>query len=187
MASDIGSLQLKKLSILSGHSSGGHLINASVDFIDNHVNKELHSALSDSGLSYDSETDRFAEEKAVSNEDGTLFACQQAFKDDLQGFVEATAPKYKTGIDLMDEHTWADVMRQAQVAREEYHGVDKKGIIQSLHKGFETFTTAAPAIEAWLRLLPSTSIYGSVVCGGLTIILEVCCNSINSFTETEPI
>jgi hypothetical protein len=64
-------------------------------------------------------------------------------------------------------------MEQAERARNEYTGVGKEGIIKKIDSGLRTFQTAAPAIEAWLKLLPSTTIYGSIVCGGFTVILEV--------------
>ena len=175
MPSDTRLLKPERLSILPGRSSGGHLINTSVDYTVNHVNKELHSAFSDSGYSYDSETDRFAPENVAPHEDKGPFE-YQAFKDELQKFMETTRLPNTLETDLIDNCTWDDVIEQADIAREEYRGIDRTGIMKSIHNGFKNFTAAAPAMEQWLHLLPSTSIYGSVVCGGLTIILRVFCN-----------
>ena len=162
----------ENLSILPGSSSGGHLINTSVDFTVNHVDKELHSAFSDSGYSYDSETDRFAPETVATNGEKKPFE-YQAFKDELQTFTE-TAPLPNTiQSDLIDNCTWDDLIEQVDIAREKYRGIDKTGIVKSIRNGFKNFAAAAPAMEQWLHLLPSTSIYGSLVCGGLTIILRV--------------
>ena len=172
MSSNTSVVKQEKLSILPGRSSGGHLINTSVDFTVNHVDKDLHPAFSDSSYSYDSETDRFSPEAAVIHEDKKPFQ-YQAFKDDLQIFTETTSLANKTETDLIDNCTWDDVIEQVDVAREKYQGIDKKGIMKSIHNGFKNFAAAAPAMEQWLHLLPSTSEYGSVVCGGLTIILRV--------------
>lgn len=69
-------------------------------------------------------------------------------------------------------------MKHVDEARTKYTGVRQEGNAKNIFHRLRTFQTTAPAIEAWLKLLPSTSIYGSIVCGGLTIILEVC--SLNS-------
>ena len=172
MPSDTRLLKEEKISILPGKPPGGHLINTSVDYTVNYIDKELHSAFSDSGYSYDSETDRFSPENVASHEDKEPFE-YQAFKDELQKFVETARPPNTIETDLIDNCTWDDVMKQVEIVREEYQGVDRIGIMKSIHTGFKGFAATAPAIEQWLHLLPSTSIYGSVVCGGLTIILRV--------------
>ena len=165
-----------KLSILPGRSSGGRLINTSVDFTVNYVDKDLHSAFSDSAYSYDSETDRFAPDAAFTHKDKEPFQ-YQAFKDELQKFTETASLPNTTENDLIDNCTWDDVIEQVDLARKEYQGIEKTGIVKSIHNGFKNFAAAAPAMERWLHLLPSTSIYGSLVCGGLTIILRVLCDS----------
>lgn len=166
MPSDTRLLKEEPLSILPGRSSGGHLINTSVDYTVNYIDKELHSAFSDSGYSYDSDTDRFSPENKEPFE-------YQAFKDELKKFVETVRLPNTIETNLIDKCTWDDVMKQVEIAREEYQGIDKTGIMKSIRTGFSGFAAAACAIEQWLHLLPSTSIYGSVVCGGLTIILQV--------------
>ena len=163
-------------SIFPGGASSGRLGNRSLDYTDNHVDKDLHPALSDSGIYYNPEIDIFSAEFDAAQEDETLFSCQQAFKNELQQYVEFAGSKHNTERDLISTQTWDDVMTQAERARREYKGADKKGIVKNMHDGLRNFTTTfTPAIEAWLRLLPSTSTYGSVFCGGITIILEVCC------------
>lgn len=176
MSSNTRLVKQEKLSILPGRSSGGRLINTSVDFTVNYVDKELHSAFSDSAYSYDSETDSFAPETAVTHEDKEPFQ-YQAFKDELQKFAETASLPNTTEKDLIDNCTWDDVIEQVDLARKEYQGIDKSGIMKSIHNGFKDFAAAAPAMEQWLHLLPSTSIYGSIVCGGITIILRVLCDS----------
>lgn len=172
MPSNTPLVEQETLSILPGRSSGGHLINTSVDFTVNHVDKELHSAFSDSGYSYDSEADRFAPETVATNGNKEPFEYQE-FKDELQKFTETARLSDTIRPDLIDNCTWDDLMEQVDIAREEYRGTDKKGIMKNIENGFKNFAAAAPAMEQWLHLLPSTSIYGSLVSGGITIILRV--------------
>ena len=175
MPSNTTPVEQASLSILPGGSSGGHLINTSVDFAVNRVDKELHSAFSDTGYSYDSETDKFALEPVASHGNKAPFE-YQAFKDDLEKFAETLTLTNAIQKDLIDNCTWDDLMKQVDIARDQYRGTDKTGIMKSVQNGFKNFAAAAPAMEQWLRLLPSTSIYGSLVCGGLTIILQVSCD-----------
>ena len=176
MPSDTTLFEQENLSILPGRSSGGHLVNPSVDFTVNHVDKELHSAFLDSGYSYDSETDRFAAETVATHGKKEPFE-YQAFKDELQKFMKTARLSNPIQKDLIDNCTWDDLIAQVDIAREEYRGIDKTGIMKSVQNGFKNFAAAAPAMEQWLHLLPSTSIYGSLVSGGLTIILRVLCDS----------
>ena len=175
MPSNTTLVEQEPLSILPGRSSGGHLINTSVDFTVNHVDKELHPALSDSGYSYDSEADRFAPETVATDGNKEPFEYQE-FKDELQKFTETARLPNTFRTDLIDNCTWDDLIEQVEIARNEYQGIHKTGIVKSIRNGFNNFAAAAPAMEQWLHLLPSTSIYGSLVCGGLTVILRVLCD-----------
>ncbi len=159
---------------LSDEAFGGHPIKASVEYTENHVTEDLHPAFADTGISYDPNNDCFSAESEDVYDEAALFDSQRAFADALEQFQQGVKPKYKSQIDLRTTHTWSEVMKQADEARKKYTGVGQEGIIKKINHGLRTFQTAAPAIEAWLKLLPSTSIYGSIVCGGLTIILEVC-------------
>ena len=115
----------------------------------------------------------FSPENVAVHEDKEPFE-YQAFKDELQDFMEGAPLSNTVDTDLIDSCTWDDVMKQVEIARKEYQGIDKNGIMKSIHTtGFNGFAATALAIEQWLHLLPSTSIYGSVVCGGLTVILRV--------------
>ena len=160
-------------SFLSANSSSGHLVNTAVDYIDNHVDENVHPAFTapEDGHSYDVETriartTTFVDEEALSD-------CQKAFSEALTQYEKGADPRYKTGLDIQVPHTWEEVLDQVEKACNEYKGVGKEGMMMSIRCGLRNFHTAAPAIEAWLKLLPSTSIYGSVLCGGLTMILEV--------------
>ena len=148
-------------------------IKDSAAYAKNRVTEDLHPAFEGSGFRYDTSSDRFAAESEEVYDGAALCDSQKAFSNALEQFQQGVKPKYKSQIDLRATHTWKEVMEYADEARKKYTGVDQKGILKKIDHGLKTFQTAAPAIEAWLKLLPSTSIYGSVVCGGVTIILEV--------------
>lgn len=150
-----------------------HKDSLSEEYAKNYVNEDLHPALADFGITYDSKNDRFAAEVEETYDEATLFDNQRAFAEALEEFQKGVDTKYKSQIDLQRTQTWSDVMEKVEKARAEYIGVGKTGIVKRIDNKLRTFQTAAPAIEAWLRLLPSTTIYGSIICGGLTIILEV--------------
>ena len=161
---------------LTADSSTGHLLNASIDYTDNHVNHNLHPAFSDSGIAYSPNGDCFLDDSEHFDEQ-PLRESQSAFAEALRNYEENASRKFKTSVDLRKCHDWQDVIAQVEKARSDYSGMGKEGIMRSIRSGFRSFNTAAPAVQAWLKLLPSTSIYGSVFCGGLTLILEVCPNS----------
>ena len=159
--------KLEKHSLLPDDFSDGHLAS---DYSDNHVDGKLHPAFSDSNMRDD---DCSSDESDAAYDDKELFDCQKTFKHELQLYEDGADPNYKTGVDLMTSHTWRDVMAEVENARSKYTGVEKKGIRKKIGNGWKNFISAAPAIEAWLELLPNNTLYGSVLCGGLTIILEV--------------
>ena len=159
----------EKLSLLPVDFSYGHLAS---DYSDNHEDGKLHPAFSDSRIRNDCDADYSSDESDAAYDDKALFDCQEAFKHEIQLYEDGADPQYRTGVDLMTPHTWRDVMVEVETARRKYKGVEKKGIRRKIGNGWENFISAAPAIEAWLELLPNDS-FGSVLCGGLTIILEV--------------
>ena len=162
--------KFEKSSMLPGDFSDGHLAS---EYSDNRVDGKLHPAFSDPSIRNDCDVGYSSDESDAIYDDKALFDCQEAFKNELQLYEDGADPKYRTGVDLMTPHTWADVMAEVETARRKYEGVGKKGIRKKIGNGWRNFISAAPAIEAWLQLLPNNSLYGSVLCGGLTIILEV--------------
>lgn len=148
-------------------------IKDSAVYAQNYVTEGLHPAFAECRLSYESSSDSFIAELDDTYDETALFDSQRAFAGALEKFQQEVQPKYKSKVDLSVAHDWPEVMEYANKARSEYIGVGQKGIMKRIDHRLKTFQTAAPAMQAWLKLLPSTSIYGSVVCGGLTIILEV--------------
>ncbi|KAL8973432.1 MAG: hypothetical protein Q9197_002331 [Variospora fuerteventurae] len=144
----------------------------SVAYAENHVTEDLHPAFSEIGIRFNTRTDSFTTEYNEPYDEAALLDSEKAFVDALDQFQQGVKPKYQSQIHLRETHSWDEVIKFANDARDEYTGVDKTGVAKKINERLRTFQTAAPAIQAWLKLLPSTSTYGSVVCGGFTIILE---------------
>ncbi|KAI4128129.1 MAG: hypothetical protein LQ341_006711, partial [Variospora aurantia] len=144
----------------------------SVAYAENHVTEDLHPAFSEIGIRFNTRTDSFTTEYNEPYDEAALLDSEKAFVDALDQFQQGVKPKYQSQIHLQETHSWDEVIKFANDARDEYTGVDKTGVAKKINERLRTFQTAAPAIQAWLKLLPSTSTYGSVVCGGFTIILE---------------
>lgn len=162
--------KFEKHSLLPGDFSDEHLAS---EYSDNHVDETLHPAFSKSSIHNDCDADYSSDESDAVHDEKALFDCQEAFKHELQMYEDGADLSYRTGVDLMTTHTWADVMAEVETVRRKYDGKEEKGIKRKIGNGWKTFISAAPAIEQWLEMLPNSSLYGSVLCGGLTIILEV--------------
>ncbi|KAI4247194.1 MAG: hypothetical protein L6R40_001537 [Gallowayella cf. fulva] len=133
----------------------------SAAYTQSHIIEDLHPAFVDSGLSYDERSDSFAADIDDVYDEAALFDSQRAFTKALETFQQGVQSKYKSKVDLEAHHDWNEVMAYANDARAEYLGAGQRGIMKKINHRLKTFQTAAPAIEAWLKLLPSTSIYGS--------------------------
>lgn len=149
------------------------LVKTSAQYAEKYVTEDLHPAFADAGIRYNPNSDCFAAEIEDEYDDAALVDSQRAFVNALEQFQQGVKTKYESKVDLRAMHTWKEVMEYADEARDKYTGVSKKGIVRKIDQKLKTFQTAAPAVEAWLKLLPSTSWYGSIICGGLTIVLEV--------------
>jgi hypothetical protein len=64
------------------------------------------------------------------------------------------------------------VVAQIDQGIREYKG-DDHGIWQNMRKGFYKLSETQEAIDSWLKLLPDSSEYFSLLCGGLKLILKV--------------
>ncbi len=82
--------------------------------------------------------------------------------------------KKKTGVDLRKSHDWTEVLQTVNTAREKYEGTNAKGFCSTIRNGFRSFSSATPTVKNWLQLLPKDSLEGSVLCGGIQIIFDVC-------------
>lgn len=149
------------------------LVKTSAQYAERYVTEDLHPAFADAGIRYNPNSDCFAAEIEDEYDDAALIDSQKAFVDALEQFQQGVKTKYESKVNLRAMHTWKEVMEYADEARDKYTGLSKKGIVRKIDQKLKTFQTAAPAVEAWLKLLPSTSWYGSIICGGLTIVLEV--------------
>ncbi|KAL8658228.1 MAG: hypothetical protein Q9226_001165 [Calogaya cf. arnoldii] len=122
-----------------------------------HISGDLHPAFVESGLSYEASSVSFIAEVDDVHDEAALFNSQRAFADALEKYQQGVKTKYKSEIDLGATHDRNEVMKYANEARDRYTGAGKEGIMKKIDHRLKTFQTAAPAVQAWLKLLPSTS------------------------------
>lgn len=84
-----------------------------------------------------------------------------------QGHSPATLQSFS----IDGAHSWAEVLDQVELAKEEYDrkAKGKKGMFR---KAGRYIGDHADIIDPWLQLIPDTD-YSSVVCGGLKFVFGV--------------
>ncbi|KAI0435900.1 hypothetical protein F4803DRAFT_544036 [Xylaria telfairii] len=98
--------------------------------------------------------------------------CKQ-FADVLKSFEESLPENLKTGFNLQAKHTWAEVISEAEFAEIKYNKkANKESPFGRVRGLFRILRSNSPAIHNWLDLLPTESMYGSLICGGLKVILR---------------
>ncbi|OWY50325.1 hypothetical protein AALT_g7929 [Alternaria alternata] len=68
-----------------------------------------------------------------------------------------------------DLHTWGDVLAEVDDASKQYN--EPNGVWGKIRKAFRKSGDKAVSGSAWLVLLPASSEYFSILCGGLTLIV----------------
>ncbi|KAI3318453.1 hypothetical protein HD806DRAFT_315959 [Xylariaceae sp. AK1471] len=98
--------------------------------------------------------------------------CKQ-FAEVLRSFEESLPDNLKTRFNLQAKHTWSEVISEAEFAEIKYNSkADKESPFGRVRGFFRSLRSNSPAIENWLDLLPTESEYGSLICGGLKVILR---------------
>lgn len=99
---------------------------------------------------------------------------RKALEEAMRSFANSNKSFVSSLTDLQ-QCTWADVLAEIEKTRSEYDakGERDKGILQSLRGKLRSFDKFAYRVEPWLQLLPADSWQGSLVCGGIKIILQV--------------
>ncbi|KAI0529919.1 hypothetical protein GGR58DRAFT_277212 [Xylaria digitata] len=98
--------------------------------------------------------------------------CKQ-FAEVLRSFEESLPDHLKTRFSLQSKHTWAEVVSEAKFAELQYNKkVGKESPFGRVRGLFRALRSNSPAISDWLDLLPTDSLYGSLICGGLKVILR---------------
>jgi len=70
-----------------------------------------------------------------------------------------------------DLHTWGDVLAEVDDASKQYN--EPNGVCGKIRRAFRKSGDKAVSGSAWLVLLPASSEYFSILCGGLTLIVGV--------------
>lgn len=90
--------------------------------------------------------------------------------DSYQSVADA---KYRTEIYFQGSlHTWDEVLDEADRVARQYR--DVTGFWKKIRRGLRKFGENHSAFDAWIGLLPAQSLYCSILCGGLKLVIQVC-------------
>ncbi|KAJ8133034.1 hypothetical protein O1611_g590 [Lasiodiplodia mahajangana] len=135
------------------------------------VNGATSMPLEDEGDSEELEHDQPTNE-TVQHGTEEYMHCKH-FAEALQSFEDSLPESLKTGFNLQSKHTWAEVISEAKCAEIKYNKkADKESPFGRVRGFFRSLRSNSPAIQNWLSLLPSDSMYGSLICGGIKVILR---------------
>lgn len=147
---------------------------APVNFIDNLLAKadpkfgHINGSYDPASESYVTVADAtLAGTSAVSTRDS-----QKSFELAIRSYLE-TRKGARVVFDFSKHHTWEHVLAEVKATQDEYQGVAAKGIIGHMRERLRSFGDRAGVVESWLKILPSASWQGSLVCGGIKIVLQV--------------
>lgn len=108
------------------------------------------------------ETEEMKREKDVFEETITKYRQSKAAQQ-----AGATKPTGK------QDWNWQDVFEEMDSADKRYRDLDTDGVLGRLRQTIRKFGKFKEPAEGWMRLLPSDSWQGSLVCGGLKMVLNV--------------
>lgn len=83
------------------------------------------------------------------------------------------AQRGKVHFDPAQHFTWSDVLQEVENTQSRYQGNGDKGVLRSMREKLRSFQENTERVEGWLKLLPTESWQGSLVCGGIKLILTV--------------
>lgn len=116
---------------------------------------------------------------------GQLYAdsdsAQADFVKAMKEYQKEAESKYRVDVNPNARHDWSEVENMAQVIQEKYSEKESKGTRGKVRHFARKFCDHAKSFKTLIAFLPSESIYGSVVCGGLKLILGVGRNFFNNY------
>lgn len=91
----------------------------------------------------------------------------------VASYERAADEKYRTQVTFQGSvHTWDEVLAEVDHIACQYK--DIAGFWAKIRKGLRKFGDNDSAFDAWTELLPTQSLYCSVLCGGLKLVIRVC-------------
>ena len=169
----------KDLLIVQPDSLTDSIDSPSVNFIQHHLSG-VHGAFTDIQPVFDREADRF-----VSQDFRSIIYIPESSelnkaRDSFVATFKIYEAKEKTGTDIWSQGSWESVLFEMDHALKKYQGKQKQKVTKCLYLCQEHQNS----VRHWLRLLPSDSWQGSLLCGGVKILCNVCSNSARFLSES---
>lgn len=136
-----------------------------------------------------------ADDNSISMPDEATILSDVALNDQSQQFLSAVTAyeqshngKGSNALELVNSSSWSDVLNQVERVQRQYEGAVKTGFLGSLRGRLRSFGDCKAPVEAWLKLLPSQAWQGSLVCGGVMIVVNVSmkCSILTDETRSVP-
>ncbi|KAH0537569.1 hypothetical protein FGG08_005635 [Glutinoglossum americanum] len=150
------------------------LTNPAAEFIDTRLDFGPAYANPKSEVKFDPQQDQFTTEPSAPVYSESLYDAATAEKEQflaaMAEFEKTAKPSFKTNVNIRGKHSWEDVISEARKAETVYKQSS------AVRRCFRTIGDA-PALEAWLGLLPAASMPGgssfvSIFCLGFQLILS---------------
>ena len=94
------------------------------------------------------------------------------FAEALKSYESEVHEKYKTGFDIGQPCSIQEVIKQIDSSLDTYKREGQKTVWEAIRKGFWKLSENQHGLENWLKLLPSSNDYCSLIYGGLSLILK---------------
>lgn len=149
------------------------LSNPVVEFMDNRLDNDFHPSLPNPDVQYDAEVDNYRPREAIMQ--GQIYheamEEREAFFAAVKIFRDEDREKSRNDLGVTAKAEWEellDVVNRAQYNADVNAIKGASGAIRNLTR---KLGESGPAFKGWLQMLPEDA-YGSIICGGFTIIID---------------
>ncbi|KAH8589240.1 hypothetical protein B0O99DRAFT_746143 [Bisporella sp. PMI_857] len=138
------------------------------------LNGSAHPALDavNNGVIFDAPKMLYIVEPSIESLNDEVKREAELFAEALKAYESEVPQKYKTGVLLDKPHSIEDVVKHIDSGLKEYKRDAEKTVWEAIRKGFWRLSQSKEGLETWLKLLPSSSTYCSLVYGGLNLIIQ---------------
>ncbi|KAL9607148.1 MAG: hypothetical protein Q9167_007909 [Letrouitia subvulpina] len=149
------------------------LSNPVVEFMDNRLDNGFHPSLPNPDIQYDPKFDNYRPREAVTQgqiyreaieERDAFFAAMQVYRDE-----DREDSRNNLGVTTKAE--WEELLDVANRAQYDADVNAIKGASGAIRNLTRKLGESGPAFKGWLQMLPEDA-YGSIICGGFTIIID---------------
>lgn len=156
----------------------------SVDFVDNRLSN-VHPAWTSLDPVFNSQNGCFVPrsegELRPVKETPEMVRQRELFLGAIARYESKSGLKFDLRLQDPDAYSLDDVIQEMELIQARYQNVKKDGVLGRFRDCCRKFQSLKRPVESWLRLLPSDSWQGCLLCGGLKIVVSVSRRQTNPF------